>query len=187
MFLQGCVRVAVELDGTESEEVLGALKAADPIVLLLHAHSVSRLHASRRVFDALKRHEINTPVVHRIVFPAGADKDELVISTGSLVGGLLVSEREQGTHATSHAHLTSLHAAAYSAPAPAPGCHTPARLPHRPGCLPALPCPHPYPPRRSTAWAMASCWRPTRTSTTCAPPPLACCRCVCVHGCGAAR
>lgn len=87
---QGCSRLAVELDGTESEEVLGALKTSDPIVLLLNTHAVSRLHASRRVFDALKRHAINTPVIHRITFPAGADKDEIVISTGSLVGGLLV-------------------------------------------------------------------------------------------------
>ncbi|KAG2452668.1 hypothetical protein HYH02_002901 [Chlamydomonas schloesseri] len=88
---EGSTRMAVQIDGTETEAELGAIKSLNPIVALLAtADGVSRLHSSRRVFDALKRHGITTPVVHRISFPAGTVRDEIVITTGSLVGGLLV-------------------------------------------------------------------------------------------------
>ncbi|GIL68785.1 hypothetical protein Vafri_22024 [Volvox africanus] len=88
---EGSSRWAIEVDGTESEEQLGAVQGLEPIVVLLNvADGVSRLHASRRVFDALKRHNVTAPVVHNIRFPAGTHRDEIVINTGSLVGGLLV-------------------------------------------------------------------------------------------------
>lgn len=83
--------MAVQIDGTETEAELAAIKALNPIVALLATKDgVSRLHSSRRVFDVLKRHGITTPVIHRITFPAGTVRDEIVITTGSLVGGLLV-------------------------------------------------------------------------------------------------
>lgn len=47
---------------------------------------MSRIHASRRVFDSLKRHGSQVPVLHHIRFPAGADRDDIVINTGTLVG-----------------------------------------------------------------------------------------------------
>lgn len=47
MCAQGSDRWAIELDGTESDETIAALKAASPIVLLLNPTAVSRLHASR--------------------------------------------------------------------------------------------------------------------------------------------
>lgn len=88
---EGSTRWAIEVDGTETEEELGALRSLAPIVVLLNIKDgVSRLHASRRVFDVLKRHEITTPVVHCMRFPAGTVRDEIVINTGSLAGGLLV-------------------------------------------------------------------------------------------------
>ncbi|EFJ45455.1 hypothetical protein VOLCADRAFT_63610 [Volvox carteri f. nagariensis] len=88
---QGSSRWAIEVDGTETEEQLGALQGLGPIVVLLNvADGVSRLHASRRVFDAIKRHNVTAPVIHNIRFPAGTHRDEIVINTGSLVGGLLV-------------------------------------------------------------------------------------------------
>lgn len=34
------------------------------MALLRTAPGVSRIHASRRVFDILKKHDIQTPVVH---------------------------------------------------------------------------------------------------------------------------
>lgn len=46
---------------------------------------VSRIHASRRVFDALKRHGSQLAVLHHIRFPAGADRDDIVINTGTQV------------------------------------------------------------------------------------------------------
>ncbi|GIL84782.1 hypothetical protein Vretimale_14432 [Volvox reticuliferus] len=88
---EGSSRWAIEVDGTESEEQLGAIQGLGPIVVLLNvADGVSRLHASRRVFDALKRHNATVPVIHNIRFPGGTHRDEIVINTGSLVGGLLV-------------------------------------------------------------------------------------------------
>jgi (E)-4-hydroxy-3-methylbut-2-enyl-diphosphate synthase len=83
--------MALEVDGTETEAELAAVSRLSPIVVLLATKpGVSRLHSSRRVFDALQRHAITAPVVHDMAFPAGAARDEIVITTGSLVGGLLV-------------------------------------------------------------------------------------------------
>lgn len=47
---------------------------------------MSRVHASRRVFEALKKADSQLPVLHHIRFPAGADRDEVVISTGRWAG-----------------------------------------------------------------------------------------------------
>jgi (E)-4-hydroxy-3-methylbut-2-enyl-diphosphate synthase len=93
---QGSTRLAISVDGTESEAEIGALKQLSPVVVLLNTDaasgSVSRVHASRRVFEAIKSHGITTPVIHHIVFSSSATyhRDELVIKTGSWVGGLLV-------------------------------------------------------------------------------------------------
>lgn len=87
----GSSRYAVSVDGTESDAEVAALKALDPIVVLLKtADGVSRLHSSRRVFEAIKSNAITLPVVHYISFPESAVRDEVVITTGSTVGGLLV-------------------------------------------------------------------------------------------------
>jgi len=42
------------------------------MVLLDMAPGVSRIHASRRVFELLARHDVDLPVIHRRAFPAGA-------------------------------------------------------------------------------------------------------------------
>jgi hypothetical protein len=89
--LRDARRMALRIDGTEADEALRAIGGLDPIVVLLDvAPGVSRIHASRRVFDRLKSSGIDTPVVHHRRFPAGVDRDEIVITTGSEVGGLLV-------------------------------------------------------------------------------------------------
>lgn len=78
------------MDGTESVESIKSLATLDPIVTLLNiAAGESRLHSSRRVFDVLKTSNIETPVVHHRVYEEGAVRDEIVITTGSEVGGLL--------------------------------------------------------------------------------------------------
>ena len=67
--------MAIEVDGTESEVELGAIKALAPVVVLLNTGSTaSRIHASRRVFDAIRRHEITTPVVHYARFESSSVK-----------------------------------------------------------------------------------------------------------------
>ncbi|KXZ49849.1 hypothetical protein GPECTOR_19g300 [Gonium pectorale] len=88
---QGSTRWAIEVDGTEDEATLAKLASLDAITILINtAEGVSRLHSSRRVFDAIKRAGVTSPVIHHIRFPAGTHRDEIVITTGSLVGGLLV-------------------------------------------------------------------------------------------------
>lgn len=78
------------MDGTESDEVIQSLQKLDPIVTLLNtAPSVSRLHSSRRLFDILKNCSIETPVIHHREFWADSTRDEIVITTGSEIGGLL--------------------------------------------------------------------------------------------------
>lgn len=83
-------RFAISLDGTESDEALKTLATLDPIVTLLNtAADESRLHSSRRVFDVLKTNGIETPVMHHRIYDEGSVRDEIVITTGSEVGGLL--------------------------------------------------------------------------------------------------
>jgi (E)-4-hydroxy-3-methylbut-2-enyl-diphosphate synthase len=55
------------------------------VALLNVADGTSRVHASRRVFQALKDAGVTIPVVHHIRFGEGAVRDEIVINTGSMV------------------------------------------------------------------------------------------------------
>jgi len=73
--VQGSTRLAIEVDGTETDSEIASLKALSPAVVLLNVKDgVSRIHASRRVFEILKRSEITTPVIHHIRFPASASR-----------------------------------------------------------------------------------------------------------------
>ena len=49
----------------------GQQGSAAAMVLLDVAPGVSRIHASRRVFELLGRHDVDLPVIHRRAFPAG--------------------------------------------------------------------------------------------------------------------
>lgn len=61
----GAGRFVVTVDGTESEEQIQALKKSDAAMVLLQiAEGVSRVHASRRVFELLRRNDIDISVVH---------------------------------------------------------------------------------------------------------------------------
>lgn len=80
----------MSIDGTESEDVVKSLQTLDPIVALLNtAPSQSRLHSSRRIFDILKENEIGTSIIHHREFWGDSTRDEIVITTGSEIGGLL--------------------------------------------------------------------------------------------------
>uniref|UniRef100_A0A7S0WSW2 4-hydroxy-3-methylbut-2-en-1-yl diphosphate synthase (ferredoxin), chloroplastic n=1 Tax=Pyramimonas obovata TaxID=1411642 RepID=A0A7S0WSW2_9CHLO len=87
---EGAQRVAVTADGTESEAELAVLKGSEAVKLLLNMHINKRVHASRRVFDILKKQECNIPVIHHLVFTAEDDNDQVVIHGGSVAGALLV-------------------------------------------------------------------------------------------------
>lgn len=61
----GVDRFAVTIDGTESEDEVASLKKSDAVMALLKiAPGVSRVHASRRIFELLQRHDIDIAVIH---------------------------------------------------------------------------------------------------------------------------
>jgi len=66
---------------------LFALLSVDP--------SLSTLHASRRVFEVLKKHDINTPVIHHFVADTN-DSNELALQVGTTVGSLLTDGNGDG-------------------------------------------------------------------------------------------
>lgn len=75
MMLQGSTRLAIEVDGSESEAEIASLKALAPVVVLLNIKDgVSRIHASRRVFELVKTNGITTPIIHHIRFPPSSSR-----------------------------------------------------------------------------------------------------------------
>ena len=87
----GAGRLAVFIDGTESDEDVAVLKDADvALALLKTAPSLSRVHSSRRVFEAMRRAGVTVPVIHHMAFADGVDRDEIIISGGSQIGALMV-------------------------------------------------------------------------------------------------
>jgi len=83
-------RVAVVFDGTETEEEVKVALGVDPVMALIEcAPGVSRLHASRRLFTNILAAGSSVPVIHRIQFTDADVKDDIVIQSGSQVGGLL--------------------------------------------------------------------------------------------------
>jgi len=88
-------RTAISVRGDEDEATLAALEGNDAVMLLLNTpDGVSRVHASRRVFEFLKSKEIATPVIHHVVMDA--PRDELVLTVGSQVGCSLVDGNGDG-------------------------------------------------------------------------------------------
>ncbi|KAH7373840.1 hypothetical protein KP509_17G077300 [Ceratopteris richardii] len=87
-------RLAITLRGDEPYEELAILKNSDAIMLLLDLprtdKKVSRVHASRRLFEYLQENQLNFPVIHHLQYPSGTERDDLVISAGSEAGALLV-------------------------------------------------------------------------------------------------
>ena len=89
----GSVRYAIKLTGIEPESHYDYLKNIDTKVMTLIAEvpsHVSRVHASRRVFQLLADRGSELPVVHSLVFNSVKDKDDLILRCGSEAGALLV-------------------------------------------------------------------------------------------------
>eukprot|EP01023_Acetabularia_acetabulum_P016902 TRINITY_DN18390_c0_g1_i1.p1 TRINITY_DN18390_c0_g1~~TRINITY_DN18390_c0_g1_i1.p1 ORF type:complete len:439 (+),score=99.58 TRINITY_DN18390_c0_g1_i1:168-1319(+) len=89
----GCKRYVVSIDGTETAEQLAGLKCLDATFALLCVKSgVSRIHAARRVFEQLELNNITTAVIHHLKFEGETPplRDEIIIQSGSELGGLLV-------------------------------------------------------------------------------------------------
>lgn len=88
---EGASRLALFVDGTESEEDLDLINKMDAVMVLLRVSpGVSRLHASRRVFESLQSSGTDIPVIHHITFADGTDRDGIIIESGAKVGGLMV-------------------------------------------------------------------------------------------------
>jgi (E)-4-hydroxy-3-methylbut-2-enyl-diphosphate synthase len=84
-------RVVVTIDGTESDADVAALKQSDAVAALLEvAPGVSRIHASRRVFEQLRRQDIDIAVIHHRSFEDNASQDEIIMTAGTEIGALLV-------------------------------------------------------------------------------------------------
>jgi len=94
----GTSRVAVVLDGTESEADVAALAGKEHVAVILFdvKDGLSRIHESRRLMDFVMEAGIDVPVIHRIGFAAGASKDEVILNAGAQVGGMLVDGRGDG-------------------------------------------------------------------------------------------
>ena len=87
----GAARWAVQISGTETDEQLRSLAGSDAVMALICTPAgVSRVHASRRVFEIFATAKVTLPVIHHLVFPGDAVKDAVVIQGGSEAGALLV-------------------------------------------------------------------------------------------------
>jgi len=87
---EGAVRRAVTLNGFETAEQIKAVAASDAVMALIKTKDgESRLHSSRRLFEEMARSGATVPVIHHMYMPQG-DKSDIVIQSGSQVGGLLV-------------------------------------------------------------------------------------------------
>jgi (E)-4-hydroxy-3-methylbut-2-enyl-diphosphate synthase len=89
---EGAIRWAVTIDGTETDAQIATLAGPSPplLALLAPAPGVSRLHASRRVFNALADAGADVPVIHHLRLPDGASRDTVILASGTEVGALLV-------------------------------------------------------------------------------------------------
>lgn len=93
----GSTRLAIFVDGSESEEDFIAIKDADiAMILLKTSPEVSRVHVSRRVFEIMQKQNISIPVIHHMTFPEGTTRDDIIINSGSQIGALMVDGLGQG-------------------------------------------------------------------------------------------
>ena len=85
----GAARRVISLRGDESEEDLSKLASLTHAFVLLDVPaSLSRLHASRRVFAVFEKHDVRSAVIHHFHAPPSS-ADELALQVGAQVGGLL--------------------------------------------------------------------------------------------------
>jgi (E)-4-hydroxy-3-methylbut-2-enyl-diphosphate synthase len=98
---EGTSRLAVMVNGKTTEAEIAALKGLDNVVCIImdgaaDGSSPSRLHANRRAMDYVMEAGLEMPVIYSAKFEAGATKDEIILTTGASVGGLLVDGRGDG-------------------------------------------------------------------------------------------
>jgi len=93
---EGAGRWAVTVEGDESDAELAAVKDTGAVMCLLEIKpELSRLHASRRVVEALKKAGSKVPLVHKYT-AAKSEPYELALELGVAVGSLLVDGVGEG-------------------------------------------------------------------------------------------
>ncbi|KAL7568018.1 hypothetical protein ACA910_004601 [Epithemia clementina (nom. ined.)] len=93
---EGAIRLAVSVDGTESDETLAKIKDLNPMVVLLCPNpELSHLHASRRVMQIFKNNDISTAVIHHFITDTN-DTNELALQMGTKVGAQLTDGNGDG-------------------------------------------------------------------------------------------
>ena len=93
---EGAIRLAIEIDGTEDDDLIAKVKELDPVMVMITIDpSVSQLHASRRVFEIFKANDINAPAIHHYKTEA-ADSNNLALELGTKVGSLLTDGNGDG-------------------------------------------------------------------------------------------
>eukprot|EP00567_Pseudictyota_dubia_P011328 CAMPEP_0197440508 /NCGR_PEP_ID=MMETSP1175-20131217/7000_1 /TAXON_ID=1003142 /ORGANISM="Triceratium dubium, Strain CCMP147" /LENGTH=758 /DNA_ID=CAMNT_0042970629 /DNA_START=58 /DNA_END=2334 /DNA_ORIENTATION=+ len=86
---EGAIRLAVTVHGDESDETLAKIKDLNPAMIFLKVSpDLSQLHASRRVFEILKKEGITTGIVHHYQTDTD-DSNELALQLGTRIGSLL--------------------------------------------------------------------------------------------------
>jgi len=109
---ESAARLAVSINGTESNDDIAKLIHVNATMVLLNVcNDISRVHASRRVFEALQSNGINLPVIHQFEFDDSFSRDDLVIQAGTFGGALLMDGLGDGVMLDApsfeHSFLTS--------------------------------------------------------------------------------
>jgi len=93
---EGAGRLALTVEGDETEEELAALAAIKPVMVFVSIKDdLSRLHGSRRVVETLKKSGTKLPLVHK--YSAGKmEAYELALELGVAVGSLLIDGIGEG-------------------------------------------------------------------------------------------
>jgi (E)-4-hydroxy-3-methylbut-2-enyl-diphosphate synthase len=77
------------MNGKEDEETMLKMKDLGPaFVLLSSSEDISRLHSSRRIFEVLKKNDMDTSIIHHFMTEID-DSNELALQLGVNVGSLL--------------------------------------------------------------------------------------------------
>jgi len=111
------IRYALEVTGLEDEMGLETLGQVDPqpiMILLRPPDHVSRLHASRRVFEYLRTQNSTSPVIHWLSGEGIKDTESLVLKSGMEVGPLLIDGLGDGVMIQGPASVGALRTMSFS-------------------------------------------------------------------------
>jgi len=93
---EGAIRLAVTIDGDEDVDTLKKLKSIDAAMIFIDIKDgISKLHASRRIFEVIRSEDIKTIVIHHFKTDT-KDTDELALQLGGNVGSLLTDGNGDG-------------------------------------------------------------------------------------------